>query len=63
MDDDLLRQKANLLRECIKKSQDFHRGTSAALVSVSGHMDAIDDAVLPVRVCMLSWSALLVAVD
>ncbi|KAK3141091.1 hypothetical protein QOZ80_4BG0329480 [Eleusine coracana subsp. coracana] len=47
--EELLRKKASLLRDFIQKSQNINRDVAAALTSISGHMAAIDDMVLPAQ--------------
>ncbi|TVU16689.1 hypothetical protein EJB05_40264, partial [Eragrostis curvula] len=47
--EEVLCEKANLLRDSIRRSQTIHREATAALTSIAGHMAAIDDAVLPAQ--------------
>jgi hypothetical protein len=46
----LLREKANRLREAMRRSEAMRDESAATVASVGGHMAAVDDAVRPAQV-------------
>ncbi|XP_062185226.1 exocyst complex component EXO70A1-like isoform X2 [Phragmites australis] len=46
---EVLREKANLLRESMQRGEAIHRDAVAAFASITSHMTAIDDAMQPAQ--------------